>query len=370
MPLSEKLTLGSLWRGRPGLALRIVLGVLPLIWIYKNISLREAVQSMHHGGPLVVILPIICTALGYLAGAFRWRVLLFAYGGTNVPSALTLMRHNYVSGYFNMLPGGVAGDALRGIRVRACVGDIVTSYTILFVERVLGLVGLLIVASFAAASVTGEHYEVTTNALKIGVVMCLVLSTAALLFPYAARRPRVKRLVDRLPILAKVSAKIPPAQRPGLLVGAIALSVFTQGFGIMAAYSITQSMLPGPQSSAALGVLPMIILVTHVPLVPGGIGQREAAFLYFYGLVGIPATVAVSTSVIALLMVLFVASVGGILYLGERLRGDAAVPGTLTLQPEQGSPLDEPAQIIARQSESHAVESMKDRSTDGRNDIR
>ena len=41
-------------------------------------------------------------------------------------------------------------------------------------------------------------------------------------------------------------------------------------------------------------LVPVIVLVTQVPLAPGGFGVREAAFVLLYGQIGVPAEAALS----------------------------------------------------------------------------
>src|SRR5207344_1161588 len=95
---------------------------------------------------------------GTLVGSYRWRILTFAYGGKDIPRVSVLTRHSLVGVYFNLLPGGVAGEAVRAVRMRPHVPDLVTSFNILMVERIAGLLGLLVLAAVATAWVPhGDH---------------------------------------------------------------------------------------------------------------------------------------------------------------------------------------------------------------------
>ncbi|MEK7751263.1 MAG: hypothetical protein AAB654_05055, partial [Acidobacteriota bacterium] len=60
-----------------------------------------------------------------------------------------LLRHYLVAYYYNLLPTGLAGDVVRGYRVRTALPSAGDSYTVILVERVAGLGGLLGVAALA-----------------------------------------------------------------------------------------------------------------------------------------------------------------------------------------------------------------------------
>jgi uncharacterized membrane protein YbhN (UPF0104 family) len=88
---------------------------------------------------------------------------------------------------------------------------------------------------------------------------------------------------------------------------------------------ITRGIAPDAPAAIA-AVVPLVILVTHVPLAPGGIGQREAAFVYFYGLVGVSAALALSTSVLVFLISVSFSALGGICYFAETMLSRAQGP--------------------------------------------
>jgi len=266
---------------------------------------------------------LLCT--GIVVGAYRWRILTLAYGGKDVPHVPTLTRNILVGAYFNMLPGGIAGEGVRAIRMRPHLSDVVTSVNVLVVERVVGLVGLLLLASVAASWLPHGDHTVLVRSFEAGVVFALLLATCAIILPYLiARVPELRSAILKVPLGGALLLKVPPAHRPFLIAGAVLLSLLTQGLAIASIFTVTRGLSPDAPT-AIVGALPLIILVTHVPLAPGGIGQREAAFVYFYGLVGVSATLAIGTSVIVFLIFVSFAALGGICYFSEAaLSGRAA----------------------------------------------
>jgi uncharacterized membrane protein YbhN (UPF0104 family) len=298
-------------------ALRWAFGILPLVWIGRSIDLSEVLAKLGAVGLVGLAEAWGLLLAGLLLGAERWRLLAAAYGGRDVPGVITLTRHMLVGAYFNLLPGGVAGEAVRAIRMKPFVGDLVTSFNILVVERIVGLVGLLALAAVAMSRLSPASQTIVVRCLEAGVALALVLAAVAILVPYrVARSPMLRERLAQVPLAGPLLLKLPPAQRPSLLGVSVVLSLATQALAITSLLTITRAIDAGaPQ--AIVAVLPLIVLVTHVPLAPGGIGQREGAFVYFYGLIGVSAALALGTSVVMFLVSLSFGAAGGICYAVE-----------------------------------------------------
>src|SRR5207247_1891221 len=79
-----------------------------------------------------------------VVGALRWRVLLRAYGATEIPTTAHLVYLYFVAFFYNnYLPGAVVGDVGRGVVTRDALAEGATgALSVVLVERALGLFGL------------------------------------------------------------------------------------------------------------------------------------------------------------------------------------------------------------------------------------
>lgn len=300
---------------------------MPLYWVAKRVRWAEVAHHAADVGALAIFGSFVALLASSVAGAIRWKVMLHAYGATNTPPILTLLRHNLVGVYFNVLPGAVAGDIVRALRVRRCTPDDATSYTVTFVERIAGLFGLCSIAATAMALSADLHDDRVAQALELGVLGAFGLSSLVMALPYVLdRRPEWKSSVARVPVIGGIVTRIPPARSLKGPLLAVLLSVATQGFVV-----ISISFLIRPLSSAATmlvcaRVIPAIVLVTYIPLTPGGLGQREAAFAYLFGLAHVPAEASVATSLMFFAIFMSLAGLGGLCLLAERLFDIKDVP--------------------------------------------
>lgn len=320
-PVAERQpsALSRAWSGNPGRLLRVLLAILPLVWLSRRLDWAEVFARARDVGPGALVASLLCLFASTFVGCIRWRIMLRAYGAQRTPTLGALMRHNMVGAYFNVLPSGVAGDAVRGHRVRAYVDDLATSYTVLFVERLAGLVGLCLIAAGAIAFGEGLPHDAVTVSLELGLVGAMGLALVALLIPYAMRRvPALAGFVSRLPIAGAVLAKIPPARSLHGPLTAVALSTLTQGFVVMAIAVLIRRLASHLTLTVCARIVPAIILVTYIPLTPGGLGQREAAFVTLFGRAGVAPATAVISSLLYMGVTMVFTAIGGIVLLGER----------------------------------------------------
>ena len=123
------------------------LGVAYLIAVVKVKDLSDALAQTSIGTVLAAFAMI---AGSLVVGAVRWRALMAAYGAIAPPPLATAIRLYFVAVFYNTyLPGGVAGDVVRGVVTRKSFGDRGTTEAIavVFVERVLGLFGVFVLAA-------------------------------------------------------------------------------------------------------------------------------------------------------------------------------------------------------------------------------
>lgn len=226
---------------------------------------------------------------GVLAWAARWRALLGVLGAR--ASVLDIFRLTLESqAGAILLPGGVAGDALRVAYARAHAekAPLASILASILADRFIGLGTLATVALTAAA---------VTRARELGpalpVLVAIPVGIVAL--AWAVRHPRVLALgfLQRgraaewiRPLVAYAAAPESPsafARAAGysLVVSAVQLAVFR---GLLHALGATV----GSEGWAAAGTT-FGFIVGAVPALPGAWGTAEAAFVTFLAPAGVSA---------------------------------------------------------------------------------
>ena len=300
-------------------ALQVVLCFVPLVWVALSVNLSEAVRLAASVGVWPISFALLCMLVSTALGALRWSILLRAYQGTAPPSYLELLRHNLISLYFGLLPGGVGSEAVRAWRTRDAAAGLVRSAMIVFVDRLAGLIGLLLLAAIGGILGGPLKTVVVAKLTTAAAVAAVVLSLVALGVPWIPLAlPNVARWLESAPGFLRPLAGIRPPKQPARLLPAVALSTGTQGAIVAAYLPILLAVAPATDIAAALRVAPFVILLTFIPLTPLGLGQRELVFIGLWGAAGVSSAAAVAASMLVFVAGISMAMIGGLVLVFER----------------------------------------------------
>jgi len=309
--------------------LRFALAVLPILWLVRVVHWRDVGARAAQVGARGIALSALAAFGSLCVGALRWRVMLGTYGAdpAKVPGVFTLLRHNVVGQYFSVLPTGIAGEFVRGFRVQHCLPRASTSYVLLFVERIAGLLGLVLVAGLGAIYSPSGRSDVLARTMNVGVVLAIGLVALMFVLPQLrSRSASVARFIQRLPIVGRPLSAIPAPN--GILgpIAAVFLSIASQLCVVGTAAALIAPLAPQATLGVCARVVPAIILVTYIPVTPGALGQREIAFVQFFGREGVDPAAAVAASILMFSVMLLLSLVGGIVLALERAWGVSTSP--------------------------------------------
>jgi uncharacterized protein (TIRG00374 family) len=216
--------------------------------------------------------------------AVRLQLLLVATG-VRVPF-FTLVRLHYLGFFFNsFMPGGAGGDIIKGVYLLRHSTKKEAAATMVFIDRVIGLVGLLVlggaVVLFAAERIEGVGFE-------IGAVS-LVLAFGSVLFFSAWFRKLIRydAIISRLPraaIFKKVDdALLSLRDHKGTIAAALGLTIGLQLLEVFGVYVAGSALgLHRAKFAHYLAFVPIGYLANSIPISFGGVGLMEGAFLKLF----------------------------------------------------------------------------------------
>ncbi len=298
-------------RRHVGLALRITGTLAGLLYVLSLADPAELLSVALSLPSYVPPLVFAVMALNLGVGSVRWRVVLWAYGAAKRPPLSRLYYLYLVALFYNsFLPGGLGGDVVRGVVGRESFGEagVTRSLTVVFVERVLGLAGLLLVAG----SVLVIH---PLNGFTSGSILGGAGLAGALFAVVAiAASRRWARLAPRF--LRTRLEQLPPLARPVGLAGGLAISLVTQIGTALTGFLVLHAISAEVTFTDALVVVPVASAAAFFPLTVGGAGAREAAFVVLCSLaLGMDAADAAAASLVLFAIQLGLGAVGGLLQL-------------------------------------------------------
>jgi uncharacterized protein (TIRG00374 family) len=279
-------------------------------------SFLDLLAGIHPG---YFSLGVLCYLFSMVVISFRWLFIVrTANESVNISQLITI---NFVGSFFSMfLPTAAGGDVARVYETsrRGMVGTKAISTVLL--DRVVGLISLALIS--IAALLAGFRYtgETSLGYLVVGLAVALGIGWWMFFNPNVIRWVTI---VFRLPLLASLEPTAKKLYRslyelqlqPGLLLSTLAISVIAQVIEISSAIFLARALDIDTQGFYFFVFIPLIWLVTMVPVSLNGLGVREGAFAFFFGQIGVASAEAVSLSLLVYSCRLLAGLLGGFLFL-------------------------------------------------------
>lgn len=286
--------------------------------------------------PLLFALGAFCYFLTVLIAGARWWWLL-RVNGTDVSLGETL-RFTWIGVFFNtVVPGATGGDLIKAIYImKRCPGHRVQVLVSVIVDRVLGLGSLALLGAIIVLFALDRFGQI---ALAIWAVILGVGLLGVVAFSRRLRQlVRLKWLLLRLPnkvrnLLHLIDQAIFFYRNHGWVITAsLVAGVANHILAVLCVLFLGDAIGVGMPSFEYFVLIPVINIVTALPVGPNGWGVGEALYRYLFGkygavhLTGVAdATEAMGTRGVALsvlyrLMLTFWSLLAGLLVLFEKDR--------------------------------------------------
>lgn len=334
----------------PRLLLRAAVSAAFIYWILQQADLGAILASARGADLSLLLAALMLYPVGYGLSILRWKLLLAAKGVR--PSAWFLLQ-SYLTKIFvnNLLPSTVGGDVVRIYDSWRAGADKAESVSVIFLDRVLGFLVLLLFALAGvwmsgelAAMVPGLRWMLAggTALLLIGGGLVLwspdpivggaasVESGVAHTGDAAAGAESRTGLIGRLiEILDRLRAALSAYRgHPWTLAAATGLSLLLQAnvvfHHVLVAWALGVSVPP----LYFFVIVPVVTVVLLLPVTINGIGLRETTYVAIFSLFGVSDSSAVTFAVVLFGLQLLQSTTGAVAVLTRRERLDLDWSGT------------------------------------------
>ncbi len=310
----------------------VAFGAMGLVFWNIEWNAVKAVFSQMNGWVFLEVLAIYM--VGQLVLAVRWLILVRALGiELKVASAVKL--HFIGLFYNNAMPSAIGGDVLRAWYVSKHTDKRVEAVLSVFVDRAMGLLGILLMAFFSySVLLKGLGYERSVDEEASGpplsglfvkvVLLCaavLVFVSLAMLLSPAVRRwgKRAWNAVCKETlILAKKGRDVFGVywKRPKVLVATLALTLLLQSATIWSFWLLGQDLGIEAGIRYYFVIFPGMWVVGALPISIAGVGVLEGGIAFLFGeLAQVPLAQGTCLSLCQRLIWLLSSIPGGIVHL-------------------------------------------------------
>jgi uncharacterized membrane protein YbhN (UPF0104 family) len=192
-------------------------------------------------------------------------------------------------------------------------------------DRLIGLLSMLL---FAAVMLVPNHGLVAAHrrlwALGVVVLAMLAAGTAVALLSFrgglSRRWPGARAWLHRLPKADVLERALGACRRfghePGFLLRTFGVSMVLNVVCVLQYWALVRGLNLLVSPLALFAIVPIIICISALPITPNGLGVRENLYVWTLAVpeIGVPATKALSLSLLAYGGSLFWSMVGGVVY--------------------------------------------------------
>jgi uncharacterized protein (TIRG00374 family) len=299
--------------------LRVLISVALVGYLLAKANLGELFALLRSWHAIYFVIAVLLGVLRNVVFAYRWKVTL-GVSGIQVPFP-TLIKFYFVGTFFNLfLPTALGGDLVRGYDLAVYSGKRMGAVTSVLVERIVGFFALafIVLLALLVGSSVIEDTVVTTVILIVCLgyfALAIIVFDARimrrLVFIFKFIKPweigeRLDRMVDSLHVFT--AHKV-------ILGQCFILSIICQTVAILAAYSLALAINLKLAPVYFFVALPMIWIITMVPVSINGLGVREGAFVFFFTKVGVSESGALLLSFLNFSQIIVLGFIGGTIYL-------------------------------------------------------
>lgn len=242
---------------------------------------------------------ILCIITQDIISAFRWKLILKPGIKSKLPN-LQMIKLTWIGLFFNsVLPGAVTGDLIKLVYAKDLDKDVSKTFlvTTVFMDRILGLMGLLTVMGFFSVIFYNDIILLSPQ-LKPLIQVNFLLFLGAIVFMTILFLPkkmqeRILSLTDLIPLLGKHVSK---TLKQGWLIGndkrimfySYLLSVGLQLLNVFSFWIITSPFYGKDVPFEHLvTIIPLGYIAVAVPISPSGLGVGHLAFEKLFSFAGI-----------------------------------------------------------------------------------
>ncbi len=301
-------------------------------------------SSMSNLRPVLLALAVAGFLVMVLVTVVRWWLLL-RIQRIHIP-LWEVTRLTFLGCFFNaVVPGTVGGDIVKAYYVAKHTKLKAAALLSIFVDRILGLTELAILAAVMAGVILTcglvTFADMRMPLAAVAIAMAILTATLTLLLSGRARRLlHVQKLYRRLPIAHHIAAVGDAARlyrkHMGTLLRAILITFGAHVIWVGSIALLGMSLHLETSWYLYFVYVPVIYIIGAVPVTPGGVGVVETLYVGFFISSTVGASEILALALLARLILIFWSLPGAVVAVtGPKIPKAREMKAELGLQAEQ-----------------------------------
>lgn len=292
--------------------LKVAVSLLLIAVLLHGADVPGLITRFHGINPWFLLLAALVMFLLAFAHAARWAAIIRANGGRmRFATSLKLVFEGYF--FSQALPSSIGGDAMRIWQAHRSGLSLGTALNTVVLDRLIALAALLIMTAVALPWLTDL---VVDPALRWAIVLVLVGGAGG--FAALLVLNRLPEFVFRWKVV-RAALQLSEAARKTLLNASSGSLTLVLSVGVHVGVALVVFILAGALDvrvglAHCIILVPLVMLVTLLPISIAGWGVREGAMVVALGLIQVSRSDALAVSVLFGATLLVTSLPGGVLW--------------------------------------------------------
>lgn len=300
-------------------AFKLLIGIVLICYLLWYVDINGFVISIKNADIFIMFLVYSTFIVGTLLSTFKWKLLLKAQSIKEI-GLFRLWALYHVGMFFsNFLPTEVGGDLVRSYAVGKESGKQAESLASVAMERITGLLGVIIYAVVGIFLNKTLAYSLNLTYLVFGFLVCLIIVISIFSNRRLAKWIKNKIYLNQIQRLMKKCQSMYEAfylykRNYKILFQTMGISMIFQLYAVWYTFALMRCLHLNASFSQLLLIVPVITLVGIIPITINSIGIREGAFVYIFTYIGISGSQSLALALVYRIGLLIPSLVGGFIY--------------------------------------------------------
>ncbi len=312
----------------PWLFVRVVVALVLIGILFDKVDWKDFQRVFQSLDLRWALLGFLGVASMRLLMAYKWHQLIKEQVGDVRLSQAVAM--SFISDFLaSFLPSGIGTDATKAVLIAQSTAERTRAVSSVIMDRFIGIWVLMGMGALALFfSPISVHHRELLLVLIVTALLSSILALALLLKFRVQARERLSRIPSVGHYACRITARLLFSihqywGKPGLLIRVAMLAVVMNASRILYNYFFGKALGDPTDILIHAAFVPIIFAVNQLPITIDSLGVREGLYVYLYGLVGMPAGVALAIALLTRFSGYVVSLPGAILYVRSGVSASA-----------------------------------------------
>lgn len=305
---------------------KIAITILLFVYIFNRINFQQFGVTLKNARMDLLVLGFLVIWIAHYICIYRWRMLMRPL--MPVLSIARLLGIYCIGLFFNLtFPTVVGGDVVKMYYAGRPSKMYAQSFAATFLDRDAGMLAMLIIACSAILIYPISVPGVPVSLIIWSALFAFIAGNIAIFAPYFHRR--LIHFLHRLH-MGKIASKADMissafqvmGKHPMILLGSLLISFVNQLLVIAVTWIMAIGLRLHLSPVWFLVFVPVITLISMIPISLNGMGLREYAFMSLFGAIGVSAESCIALGLLSSIVIILSSLPGGIVYVFLRNRND------------------------------------------------